>query len=98
MIEGYSIITLMLNFFALVIGIIAHFGKKKVTGQTLDDIKNYFKGHFKSTITTLCGAVVLFGTLVSTGGLGFMASFMAGYMADSALNKGSGTEEVKQMP
>ena len=52
-------------FFVLILGVLAHFFKKKVKGETLADIKSYFKNNFKTTVTTVIAAVILFAGLIS---------------------------------
>ena len=85
----YTFGFIVLNFFMMFFGIIAHFLKKKIKGETLDDIKKYFKNNFKSTVATVIAAIVLFSSLIGTGGLGFIASFTAGYACDSLFNRGT---------
>lgn len=87
MIGEYTVLYVLINFVILVFGIITHFFKKKIKGETLADIKAYFKTNFKSTVTTIIAAFVTFGGLVGTGGLGILASFTAGYACDSLFNK-----------
>jgi predicted secreted protein len=83
----YTIWYILMNFVIMLFGVGAHFAKKKIKGETLADIKTYFKTHFKSTITTMIAAIVAFGSLVATGGLGWIASFSVGFAADSLFNK-----------
>jgi len=82
-----------LFYFALltIIGVLAHFLKRKIKGETLTDIVSYFRTHFKSTLLTLFGAVGGFFLLKEMGELGYFASFSIGYMADSVLNKAEET-------
>lgn len=83
----YTFWYVLMNFFIMLFGVIAHFAKKKIKGETLADIKTYFKTHFKSTVTTIIAAIVVFGSLVATSGLGWIASFSVGFAADSLFNK-----------
>ena len=83
----YGIIYLIFNFFIMLLGIISHFAKKKIKGQTVADFKNYFNTHFKDTVITVIAGIVLFGSLAATGGLGWIASFTAGYTSDSLFNR-----------
>lgn len=85
----YTILYVLMNFFIMLFGVIAHFAKKKIRGETVADIKEYFRTHFKETIVTIIAAVVTFGSLVATGGLGWVASFTVGFAADSLFNKSS---------
>lgn len=92
----YSFLTLLLNFVVLMLGVLTHFFKKKIKGETLSDVKSYFRTHFKNTITTIIAAIVSFGSLAGTGGLGFIASFTAGYACDSLFNKAEGNATIKK--
>ncbi len=86
----YTIWYIILNFVLTIFGVIAHFLKKKIKGESVDDIINYFKSHFKNTLTTLIAVVVAFVSLAAAGGLGWTASFLLGYTADSMFNKADG--------
>lgn len=86
----YTIWYIVLNFFLMLLGVVSHFFKKKIKGETLDDIKNYFKSHLKNSVTTVIAAIVAFGSLVTAGGLGWVASFLVGYTCDSLFNKAEG--------
>ena len=90
----YGILYLLLNFLVMVIGIIAHFLKKKIKGETIDDIKNYFRSHFRNTVISIIGAIFGFVLLVTTASLGIIASFTVGYAADSMLNKAEGNAKI----
>jgi len=83
----YTYWYVLLNFIIMLCGVIAHFAKKKIKGETIDDIINYFKLHFKETVITIIAGVVGFGSMVASGGLGWIASFLLGYTADSIFNK-----------
>jgi hypothetical protein len=83
----YTFWYVLMNFFIMLFGVTAHFAKKKIKGETLADIKTYFKSHFKETVVTVIAAIVAFGSLVATGGLGWIASFTVGFAADSLFNK-----------
>jgi len=76
---GYALICAM--------GVIAHFFKKKIKGETLADIKLYFRSHFKETATMVLAALVGFIALVATNDLGIISAFTVGYSADSLFNK-----------
>lgn len=90
----YGVLYLLLNFFIMLLGVITHFLKKKVRGETLADIKSYFKTHFRYTSVTIVMAIVGFIALVTTSGVGLIASFLAGYSADSAFNKAEGNAKI----
>ena len=74
-------------FLVLILGVLSHFFKKKVKGETLADIKQYFKSNFKSTIATLIASIVLYSALLAAGDLGIFPMFFAGYTADSIFNR-----------
>jgi len=88
----YSFGFLLLNFIILTMGIFSHFLKKKIRGQTIASIKEYFKGHFVYTLTMVIAAIAGFIGLITTGSLGIVASFLAGYAADSIFNKADGEQ------
>ncbi len=83
----YSILSLVGYFFVLCFGIICHFLKKKIKGETLADIKSYFRNNFKTTVTTVIAGIVVFAGLVATGGLSIIGVFTSGYAADSVFNR-----------
>jgi len=76
---GYAVICAL--------GVLSHFLKKKVKGETMADIKLYFRSHLRETITMVIAAMVGFIALKSTGDLGVLSAFTAGYSADSLFNK-----------
>ena len=92
--NNYSITWILVNFLIMCIGIIAHFLNKKIKGETVDDIKNYFKSHFRNTAVSIIGAVFGFTMLITMSELGIIASFTVGYAADSMLNKAEGTAKI----
>lgn len=79
------------------IGMLMHFFKKNIKGETLTDIRNYFRDNFKSTFTafvaTIIGTLGIFFTLTPTNITGetmsllIIAAFGAGYTFDSIFNK-----------
>lgn len=71
-----------------ILGMITHFLKKDIQGQTADDIVSYFKNNFKRTLwATITTVFAVFTAFIMSQGL--MAAFLAGYAFDSALNQGS---------
>lgn len=82
-----TILTWIGYIVVLAIGIVAHFLKKKVKGQTLADVKHYFQSNFVNTVTSIVGAIAGFIILVATGGVSWYAVFTTGYLADSIFNK-----------
>lgn len=83
----YSILYIIINAVVMLLGVFAHFAKKKIKGETLDSIKSYFRTHLKSSIVTVLAAGSAFAGIVASGGLGYVASFLVGYSADSVFNK-----------
>jgi Ca2+-dependent lipid-binding protein len=73
--------------FLMILGVLTHFAKKKVKGETLADFKTYFMTHFKSSIITFVGAGVSFAILYQTGELSVASAFFAGYSVDSLFNR-----------
>ena len=70
------------------LGMFIHFLKQKVKGETIDDIKSYFKEHPKETIiATITVIIAVFGCFLMDQGV--VAAFGLGYLGDSALNKGN---------
>lgn len=65
------------------LGLLAHFLKQKVKGQTAQEVTQWFAGHFKDTVLSLLLYIASFALLSETGQMGFFAAFSAGYMADS---------------
>lgn len=92
----YTFLYVLLNFVVMLLGVFSHFAKKKIKGQTIDDIKTYFKTHFKNTAVTFIAAIVAFCGIVATNGIGYVASFLVGYTADSVFNKSVGDVTVKK--
>jgi len=74
-------------FFLTIMGVLVHFLKKKVSGQTLADIRTYFLTHFRDTAVVLFTAIVAFATAAGSDTLNWMTAGMIGYTADSFFNK-----------
>ena len=74
-------------FVIMVLGVISHFFKKKIKGETVADIKAYFHSHFKETVVTLIAAVIGFASLIATDGMSVIAAFTVGFAAESLFNK-----------
>ena len=72
-------------------GMIVHFLKKKVKGESFTAITGYFKDNLKSTIiaviTTLVGVAAYYTQMATNSNADLLAVFMIGYSVDSALNK-----------
>jgi len=90
----YTYLEVIGYLIVLITGILSHFFKKKIQGETLSDIKEYFREHFKSTCTTVVAALITFGALIAANGLGIIAVFTTGYTADSLFNKAPGDAKV----
>lgn len=75
---------MIIGFYAIgLIGLLTHFLKQKVKGQTALAIRRWFAGHVKDTVLSLIMFTVVFASLYAAGQLSFMNAFMAGYMCDS---------------
>ena len=85
---AHPILTFIIYMMAGLAGMISHFLKLEVKGQTVDDIKAYFKGHFKDTTVATIATLFAAG-LAFIMGQGLMAAFLAGYAFDSVFNKGN---------
>jgi hypothetical protein len=90
--EKYQwIFTLESQLVIALIGMLLHFLKKKVTGETIVEIKQYFSNNFKSTfiafITTVLFTTAYYLTLETGTPADIIVSISIGYTFDSALNK-----------
>jgi len=85
--EAISILMLILYFLIGIIGVIVHFLKKKVKGQSIASVKKYFATHFRSTVLMFFAYIGAFAGLHELGQLTMAAAFMAGYTCDSLINK-----------
>lgn len=81
-----------------ILGMITHFLKKKIRGESFVNIRNYFKNHVKSTliaiIATTIGFVAYANTFTVDGVKDVLIVFGLGYMFDSFFNKWD-PEDVK---
>jgi NhaP-type Na+/H+ or K+/H+ antiporter len=82
-----EIINCILYSFSCLVGVLAHFLKKKIKGETLSDIKHYFSTHLRETVITLIGAIFGLSTALYIGDLNILTAFTIGYTADSMFNK-----------
>ena len=73
------------------LGMLVHFLKKKVKGESFTAITGYFKDNPKSTIiafvATLVGVAAYYTQLGTGSNADLLAVFMIGYSVDSALNR-----------
>lgn len=78
-------------FAIAVLGMFSHFLKKKVKGESLTEIKEYFKDNIKSTflalVTTAISYVAYQLTLATGMPADVLTVFGLGYMCDSFFNK-----------
>lgn len=68
-----------------------HFFKRKISGEALTDVINYFMSNFKSTVvavvSTVVSVVATYFTLSTGTTIDIITIFGLGYMCDSAFNK-----------
>ena len=73
------------------LGMFIHFLKKNIKGETLVEIRDYFKNHFKSTlvaiITASVSAASYYFTISTGSNADLITVFGLGYMCDSVFNK-----------
>lgn len=78
------------------LGMIIHFFKKQIKGETVTEIKQYFKDHFKSTFIavtmTFIGVAGYIFTMKTGQTADILAVFGIGYTFDSMFNKWDKTE------
>jgi hypothetical protein len=81
--ESLMVISLIGNF--------VHFLNKKIKGETITEIKNYFVDNFKSTlvafVATIMGGLALYFTMATGQPIDILAFFGVGYTCDSFFNK-----------
>jgi len=74
-----------------IIGMLMHFFKKQIKGETITEIASYFSSHFKSTIialvATTIGFLAYYFLLASGQKADIFGVFATGYMFDSIFNK-----------
>ena len=73
------------------VGMLMHFFKKQIKGETITEIAGYFRDHFKSTvvafIATTVGFLAYYFLLASGQKADIFGVFATGYMFDSIFNK-----------
>ena len=81
------------------IGMIAHFAKKKAKKETATEVINYFKDHpwytFFTFIVTVLATIAYQSTLGDGDKPNLELVFGFGYMIDSVINKWTGIEPAK---
>ena len=84
----FAIVAKVALYFCVgLLGVVSHFFKQKIKGQTPHDIRNWFVSHFKDTILSFIAFIVAFVWLWTSGDVTFMSAFMSGYMADSLFSR-----------
>lgn len=78
-------------FIIALLGMFTHYLKKKVKGESLTEIKDYFRDHLKSTFIALVSTSITYVAYMFTLATGQPADvitiFGLGYMCDSFFNK-----------
>jgi hypothetical protein len=73
------------------VGMLMHFLKKQIKGESVTEIKNYFKDHFRSTLIAFLSTSIGFLAyyfLLATGQIADVATCVGiGYLSDSLFNK-----------
>lgn len=90
--EKYSwIFTLPILLLIGTIGMFSHFLKKNIAGETLVEVRGYFKNHFKSTllalIATMFGVSAYYFTMATGQFADILMVGSLGYNFDSIFNK-----------
>lgn len=79
-------------------GMLMHFFKKQIKGESLLEIADYFKLHFKSTIVafvaTSIGFLAYYFLLASGQKADIFSCFAVGYMFDSMFNRWDNKETL----
>jgi cytosine/uracil/thiamine/allantoin permease len=75
-------------------GMLVHFLKKEIKGETITEVKDYFRDHPKNTVIAFIATTVAFAAYhfqLSTGGnVDLIVVFTTGYTFDSIFNKYDG--------
>lgn len=74
-------------------GMFGHFLKKNVKGESITEIKDYFKSHFKSTLLAFSATTIGFLGLVTTGEVTYLMCATLGFSFDSLFNKWDSKKE-----
>lgn len=86
-------------YIVALLGMLTHFLKKNIKGETPTEILTYFKDNFKSTITAFILTSVMYFAyyqlfVVESDVKDLMVIFLIGYAFDSTFNKYEATTEV----
>lgn len=80
------------------LGMMMHFLKQKIKGESLTDVLGYFKDNFKSTfiafVSTVIATLGTYFTLSTGQPIDIMTIFGIGYMCDSIFNKWEGKAQL----
>jgi len=80
-------------------GMVAHFLKKKIKGESFTEIKNYFSDHFKTTVLSFIATTIgyfAYDSLLRTGQpVDILTCVMIGFTCDSLFNKWEATRPVE---
>lgn len=85
---------LFISFF----GLVTHFLKKKIKGESVNDIRNYFYEHFRTVVLSFIVTLIgFFAYWIISGGNGdILGAFAVGFLSDSFLNKYDFAKENEQ--
>jgi hypothetical protein len=86
-------------YIVALLGMVTHFLKKNIKGETPTEILGYFKDNFKSTLIALIlTSVMFFGYyelfVIDSDFKDVMVIFLIGYTFDSAFNKYESNTEI----
>lgn len=86
-------------YIVALLGMVTHFLKKNIKGETPTEILSYFKDNFKSTLTAFILTSVMFFAyyqlfVYESEVKDLMIVFLIGYAFDSTFNKYEATTEV----
>jgi hypothetical protein len=78
----------VLIYFPLcMLGLMLHFLKKKIKTESFIEVRQYFTTHRVSTLVSVLSSLVVLYIFDAMGQLNVVAAIMAGYSADSLLQK-----------
>jgi len=86
-------------YIVALLGMLTHFLKKNIKGETPTEILGYFKDNFKSSLTAIILTSVMFFAyyqlfITAESVKDIMIVFLIGYAFDSTFNKYEATTEV----
>lgn len=76
-----------LYFPVALLGMLSHFLKKKIKGESITEIKSYFGDNVKSTVLALISTIIGFVILAKIGDVTVVSAFGMGFTFDSVFNK-----------